>query len=87
MTASPTGSSRPSPGILPYADVTAVNKTMKFKDTVRIRKERSTESDRIANGYVNDDVKVIENYSDGWSKVEYNGVTGYCKTEFLKEAN
>ena len=69
------------------ADVTAVNKTMKFKDTVRIRKERSTESDRIANGYVNDDVKVIENYSDGWSKVEYNGVTGYCKTEFLKEAN
>ena len=69
------------------ADVTAVNKTMKFKDTVRIRKERSTESDRLANGYVNDNVKVIENYSDGWSKVEYNGITGYCKTEFLKEAN
>ena len=69
------------------ADVTAVNKTMKFKDTVRIRKERSTESDRLANGYVNDDVKVIENYSDGWSKIEYNGVSGYCKTEFLKEAN
>ena len=69
------------------ADVTAVNKTMKFKDTVRIRKERSTESDRLANGYVNDNVKVIESYSDGWSKVEYNGITGYCKTEFLKEAN
>ena len=69
------------------ADVTAVNETMKFKDTVRIRKERSTESDRLANGYVNDNVKVIENYSDGWSKVEYNGITGYCKTEFLKEAN
>ena len=69
------------------ADVTAVNKTMKFKDTVRIRKERSTESDRLANGYVNDNVKVIENYSDGWSKIEYNGVSGYCKTEFLKEAN
>lgn len=66
---------------------TSVNKQMKFKDTVRIRKERSTESERLANGYVNDLVKVIENYSDGWSKVEYNGMTGYCKTEFLKEAN
>ncbi len=68
------------------SESTAVNKQMKFKETVRIRKERSTDSDRISTGYVNDTVKVVENYSDGWSKIEYKGVTGYCKTEFLGEA-
>lgn len=64
-----------------------VNKQMQFKETVRIRKEPTTESERIANGYESELVKVIENYSDGWSKIEYNGMTGYCKTEFLTEAN
>lgn len=68
------------------AEVTAVNKQMQFKETVRIRAERSADSERLANGYEKELVKVIENYSDGWSKVEYNGVTGYCKTEFLEDA-
>ncbi len=31
-------------------------------------------------------VKVVENYSDGWSKVNYNDIVGYCKTEYLVEA-
>lgn len=69
------------------ASVTSVNKQMEFKETVRIRKERSTESERITNGYAHELVKVIESYNDGWSKVEYNGMTGYCKTEFLTEAD
>lgn len=66
--------------------VTAVNKQMQFKEAVRIRAERSTDSERLANGYKSELVKVIESYSDGWSKIEYNGITGYCKTEFLEEA-
>ena len=65
---------------------TEVNKRMQFKETVRIRAERSTDSERIGTGYTSELVKVLENYSDGWSKIEYNGVTGYCKTEFLEEA-
>ena len=69
------------------SSVAAVNKQMQFKETVRIRKEPTTDSERIANGYESELVKVIENYSDGWSKIEYNGMTGYCKTEFLTEAN
>jgi uncharacterized protein YgiM (DUF1202 family) len=28
-------------------------------------------------------VKVIEGYSNGWSKVEYDGQTGYIKSEFI----
>lgn len=68
------------------AEVTAVNKQMQFKEAVRIRAERSADSEKLANAYQLELVMVIENYSDGWSKVQYNGVTGYCKTEFLEEA-
>ena len=69
------------------ASVTAVNKQMQFKESVRIRAERSTDSERLATGYTRELVNVIENYSDGWSKVNYNGVVGYCKTEFLEDTH
>ena len=69
------------------ASSTAVNKKMKLTDAVRIRKERSTDSEVLKTAYKNELVKVLENYSDGWSKVDYNGTEGYCKTEFLTEAN
>ena len=69
------------------ASSTTVNKKMKLTDAVRIRKERSTDSEVLKTAYKNELVKVLENYSDGWSKVDYNGTEGYCKTEFLTEAN
>ena len=68
------------------AEVTSVNKEMQFKETVRIRKEATTESERIGTGYENNLVKVIESYSNGWSKIDYNGLKGYCMTEYLEEA-
>lgn len=69
------------------ASATAVNKQMQFKESVRIRAERSTDSERLATGYTRELVTVIENYSDGWSKVNYSGVVGYCKTEFLEDTH
>ena len=67
------------------AAVTEVNKTMQLKEAVKIRADRSTDSERLTNAYPNEFVEVLENYSDGWSKVDYNGTVGYCKTEFLKD--
>ena len=29
-------------------------------------------------------VNVKQQYANGWSKVEYNGTTGYIKSEFLE---
>ena len=69
------------------SSVTAVNKQMQFKESVRIREERSADSKRLATGYTRELVTVIENYSDGWSKVNYNGIVGYCKTEFLENTH
>lgn len=68
------------------AEATAVNKQMQFKEAVRIRADRSSESERLTNAYQSDLVMVIENYSDGWSKVNYHDIVGYCMTEFLEEA-
>lgn len=68
------------------AEVTSVNRQMQFKEAVRIRAERSADSEKLANAYTKELVMVIENYSDGWSKVSYNDIVGYCKTEFLEEA-
>ena len=64
-----------------------VNKKMQVTDTIRIRKERSTDSDVLKLIYKQSIVKVVENYSDGWSKIEYEGITGYCKTEYLADVN
>ena len=69
------------------ATATSVNKTMELTDAIRIRKEASTDSEIVARGYTNELVKVLENLDNGWSKIEYNGTTGYCKTEFLREAD
>lgn len=67
-------------------EVTAVNKKMKLTDAIRIRAERSTDSEIKTRGYTNEIVTVIESYNDGWSKIDYNGTVGYCKTEYLAEA-
>ena len=67
------------------AAVTEVNKRMQIKEAIRIRADRSADSERLANAYTNEFVDVIEKYRDVWSKVDYNGTVGYCKTEFLKD--
>lgn len=53
-------------------------------ESVNIRSEASTDSDRIALAYQGDAITQIESYDNGWSKVEYKGETGYVKTEFLE---
>ena len=63
---------------------TAVNKESRFTATTNVRSERNTSSDRVALGYEGEAVTRVEDYSDGWSKVKYNGKEGYCKTEYLE---
>ncbi|WP_026652086.1 SH3 domain-containing protein [Butyrivibrio proteoclasticus] len=57
---------------------------MQVNDSVRLRKEQSTDSDVLAMIYSGSTVNVVEQYSNGWAKVEYDGKTGYIKSEFLK---
>ena len=63
---------------------TAKTGKMKVNDSVRLRKSQSTDSDILATLYAGTFVNVKEQYANGWSKVEYNGTTGYMKSEFLE---
>ena len=54
-------------------------------DSVRLRKGQGTDSAILENLDKGTTVNVLENCSNGWSKVEYNGQTGYIKTEFIEQ--
>lgn len=58
---------------------------MTVSDTVRLRESQSTESEVLAMIYSGSTVNVIEQYANGWAKVEYNKKTGYIKSEFLSK--
>ena len=56
---------------------------MTVSETVRLRKAQSTEAESLANIYPGEKINVVEQYANGWAKVEYNGDTGYIKSEYL----
>ncbi len=58
---------------------------MTVSESVKFRKEASTESEALATIYAGSTVNVVEQYANGWAKIEYNKKTGYIKSEFLKE--
>lgn len=67
------------------SDSSAVTSTGTYhvKETVRIRKSASTDSEILGNAYQGDEIKVTNYRADGWCEVEYNGIKGYVKTEYL----
>lgn len=53
-------------------------------DSVNIRTSMSETADRVGLAYQGDVVTVIMSYAEGWTKVSWNGQTGYAKTEYLR---
>jgi len=66
------------------AEASVQNRETRVTESVNVRAEPSTESERLALAYQGDPITQIESYDDGWSKVEYKGLNGYVKTEFLE---
>jgi len=60
-----------------------VVKEVEAKETVKVRKSDSTESEELGKLSAGTRVPLIEKKENGWSKVEYNGSEAYVKTEFL----
>ena len=60
---------------------------MAVSETVRLRKSESTDAEVLEMIYSGSTVNVIEQYANGWAKVEYNNKTGYIKSEFLTNIN
>lgn len=55
-----------------------------LSDSVNIRTSMSESADRVGLAYQGDVVTVIMSYAEGWTKVSWNGQTGYAKTEYLR---
>ena len=56
---------------------------MQVAETVKLRKSESTDADVLARIYAGSTVNVIQQYANGWAKVEYDKKTGYIKSEYL----
>ncbi len=72
-----------STGATDKKDTTAKTGKMVVQETVRLRKEASTDSDILETLYAGASVEVTEQYASGWAKVTYKNKTGYIKSEFL----
>ena len=57
---------------------------VKVKETVRVRKSASTESDVLGTAYVGDTFELVMEQADGWSKVKYKGSNAFIKSEYLE---
>ena len=51
---------------------------------MNIRKLASETADRLVVGYHWDEVEILMKQADGWTKVKFQGETGYIKTDILK---
>lgn len=55
-----------------------------LSESVNVRVSMSETADRVGLAYQGDTIKVIQSYAEGWTKVEWNGQTGYIKTDLIK---
>lgn len=59
-------------------------KSITLSESVNVRVSMSETADRVGLAFKGDTVKVIQSYAEGWTKVEWNGQTGYIKTDLIK---
>ena len=57
---------------------------VKLSGTVNMRSGMSQSSSKVEVLYSGDEVEVVAQYSEGWTKVKHKSKEGYIKTEYLK---
>ena len=55
-----------------------------LSDSVNIRSGMSESDSKIGTAFMGEKVTVVMSYAEGWTKVTWNGQTGYIKTSLLK---
>lgn len=53
-------------------------------DTLNVRRSPDENAERIGVCYEGETIEILEKQEDGWTKVKFNGETGYIKTSVLK---
>lgn len=62
----------------------AEGKKITLSQTVNVRASMGETAEKVGTAFEGETVTVIFSYAEGWTKVEWNGQTGFVKTEFLK---
>lgn len=57
---------------------------IKVAETVNIRKSCSETAEKVGTAFPGETVEIVMQQADGWTRVKYNGQTGYVKTDVLK---
>ncbi len=68
---------------VPSADV-AVSGTVTVKESVKVRKSASTDSDSLGTAYTGDELELVMKQADGWTKIKYQGQTAYVKSDYVE---
>ena len=55
-----------------------------LSDSINIRSGMSENDSKIGTAFSGEKVTVVMSYAEGWTKVTWNGQTGYIKTSLLQ---
>lgn len=58
--------------------------TITVTDSLNVRSDASQDANKIGTVFAGEKVNVIDNLDSGWTKVEWNGQTGYIRTDLLQ---
>lgn len=70
-------------------DTTAVSNettsgTVKVKESVKVRKSASTDSEALGTAYAGDELELVMKQADGWTKIKYKGQTAFVKSDYVE---
>lgn len=58
--------------------------TVMVAETINVRKSANESAEKIGVCYQGEKLEIVMRQADGWTKVKYDGKTGYVKTDVLK---
>ncbi len=72
----------------PQTDTTATaipeGTQVTLSQSINIRSSMSETADKVGTAFAGEKVTVVMSYAEGWTKVDWNGKSGYIKTELLQ---
>ena len=72
----------------PEAETVAAESTVyRTTDTVNVRPEPSTDTDRIGVLAPDTDVEYLRDYDEKWAVISYNGQEAYVSRDFIRQVS
>ncbi len=66
------------------AATNSTGETVTVVENVNVRKSASESGEKLGLAYMGEKLEVIMKQADGWTRVKYNGQTGYVKSDYVE---